>query len=222
MNYQVPPFPQDLLEPTESPNIYITSPTASGPPRSFPPPLSTSLSSQSLASLHSMGSPNSSPTATDFPHQMPPPHAPPPLSRQHSFQQMVYPGSSASSTPLPSSPGSTSMDLFEGEVNEGRGSSKRQRTSNENLSLSSEASEESSSTAGPKRLSRARSDSAPLGYGLGTGMWQSGTRPRSGSGMAGRGMGMGMPRQNGNGGGSGNATPSLHSLPNLMNNSPGR
>ena len=166
----------DLLEPAESPNIYITSPTASGPPRSFPP-LSTSLSSQSLASLHSMGSPNSSPTTAEFLHQMPPPHAPA-LSCQHSFQQMVYPGSTTS-MPLPSSPGSASMDIFEGEVNEGRGNSKRQRTSNENVSLSSEASEESSSTAGPKVLSRARSDSAPLGYGLGTGTWLGGTRPRS-------------------------------------------
>ena len=140
------------MEPAESPNIYITSPMASGLPRSFPL-LLMSLSSQSLALLHSMGSPNWSPTTADFPHQMPPPHAPA-LSHQHSLQQMVYPGSTTL-MPLPSSPGSMSMDIFEGEVNEGHGNSKRQYTSNENVSLCSEASEESSSTAGPKRLSRA-------------------------------------------------------------------
>ena len=54
-----------------------------------------------------------------------------------------------------SSPGSVSMDIFKGEVNEGHGNSKQQCTSNENVSLSSEALEESSSTAGSKRLSRA-------------------------------------------------------------------
>jgi hypothetical protein len=228
----IPPFPSDLLDGTESPNIYITSPTSSAP-RSYLPPLSTatSLSSQSL---HSISSPNSSPTTTEFPNHMHPPSGPP-LSRQHSFQQMAYPnsrGETALSTPLPSSPGSTSMDLFEGSEagDGGRGSSKRQRTSNTNSDVNllpngvvgvkvgvEEASAGGAAVAGGpngKRLSRARSDSAPLGYGLGAGLnggWQQGgTRPRSGSGLAGRGLGVGMPgvaganRANGGAGGNGN------------------
>lgn len=188
-----------------------------------------------------MSSPNSSPTTAEFPNQMQmhPPVAPP-LSRQHSYQQMAYSnsrGETATSTPLPPSPGSSSMDLFEtGEAADGRGNLKRQRTSNENLASGVNGADESSGLGtgagggnggNGKRMSRARSDSAPLGYGLGAGLnsWQGGTRPRSGSGMTGRGMGMGMPLVGGaarsNGGGSGTGTPLL-SIPTLTSGSPSR
>lgn len=237
----VPSFPSDLLESGESPNIYVTSPTSAPPSRSFPSPLTTNLNTQSLHSLQSLSSPNSSPTTADFPNQMQMHPAAPPLSRQHSYQQMAYSNSRvepAVSTPLPPSPGSTSMDLFEaGEANDGRGNLKRQRTSNENLASGATLAEESSgpgSGAGGgnggsgKRISRARSDSAPLGYGLGAGLnanWQGGTRPRSGSGMTGRGIGAGASGVGGasrsNGGGSGNGTPLL-SIPTLTSSSPGQ
>jgi len=229
-------FPQDLLDSEQSPNIYITSPTSAGPPRSFPPPLTTNLNSQSLHSMQSLSSPNSSPTTADFPNQMQmhPPSAPP-LSRQHSYQQMAYANSRAepaTSTPLPPSPGSGSMDLFEsGEAGDGRIKTKRQRTTNENLPGGTTAEEGSSPGTGGssgvsgKRLSRARSDSAPLGYGLGAGLntnWQGATRPRSGSGMTGR---VGMPgvgnTNHTNGGGSGHGTPLL-SISTVASNSPSR
>lgn len=87
----LPPFPQDILEP-ESPNIYITSPTSSLPPR-----LSMSISNPSL---HSMHSPNSSPTTVDFPSHIPGHHhahhahahhgGHHQLSRQHSFQHVSF------------------------------------------------------------------------------------------------------------------------------------
>lgn len=143
------------------------------------------------------------------------------------------------------------MDLFEGnESGEGgRGSSKRQRTSNTNADVNLlpngvgviNVSVEDTSAAGgaggatgggPNGKRRARSDSAPLGYGLGAGLntgWQGGTRPRSGSGLTGRGMGAGMPgvvaanRTNGGGNGNGNCGgPALLSMPTLTSNSPGR
>jgi hypothetical protein len=178
------------------------------------------ISSQSLGSLHSLSSPNSSPTMADadFPlqnlhhshdHRHHHPH--PSLSRQHSFQHVSFSRSDgAGSTPLPSSPGSVTMDLFDdsnGDSPIGRGSIKRQRTSNgsENGAGSVGGGEEGNivpngvGSGGPpvsvsgKRLARARSDSAPLGYVLGglNPPWNAATRPRSGSGIAGtRTMGM--------------------------------
>lgn len=193
----VPPFPAELLESSESPNIFITSPTASSNPR-FPPPLSMNINSHGLHSMHTLSSPNSSPTNSDFPTHLH--HS---LSRQHSFQHVSFSRSEgAASTPLPPSPGSAvSMDLFDGGDSEpsGRGSAKRQRTSNDssgglNGVSGSDSMGSSASAPGPgssvtgKKLSRARSDSAPLGYGLGgLTTWQhSGGRPRSGSGMSGQ------------------------------------
>jgi hypothetical protein len=233
--HAVSPFPQDLLEPSESPNIYVTSPTSGGPPRSFPPPLTTTLSTQSLHSLQSLSSPGSSPTTTDFPNQMQmhPPSAPA-LSRQHSYQQMGYANrtETAPTTPLPPSPGSGPMDSFDvGEGSDGRSKAKRQRTTNEsNGSGCDETSSPGANGSNSKRMSRARSDSAPLGYTLSAGLnasWQGATRPRSGSGMTtGRSIGVGMSSVSGtslsraNGGGSGSGTPLL-SIPTLANNSPG-
>lgn len=173
-----------------------------------------------LHSLHSMGSPNSSPTAADFPsshmhhghaHQ---PHS---LSRQHSFQHISsYRGDSASSTPLQSSPGSISMELFDDGTGDpshsGRSSTKRQRldesgtgvgvnNSPDSMSMMSSVSSPGSNTGPgianltvPKKSSRARSDSAPLGYA--GALWQQGGlsgpsvmgRPRSGSGLMPRGI----------------------------------
>ena len=169
------PFPGDLLDPHDSPNIMITSPTSSGMHAHFPPSLSSLSNNPSLHSLHSL-SPGSSPTAPEFPSHTHTPHS---LSRQHSFQHIPeYSSSSmhghphgmsaarydnAIATPLPPSPGP--MDVFEDA--QGR---KRQRTNPDDQ-------------AG-KKGSRARSDSAPLGYGLTSGWPQ--TRPRSGSGLQSR------------------------------------
>jgi len=200
----VPPFPADLVESIESPNIYITSPTSST--ARFPPP--PPLSMGGLAhSMHSVSSPNSSPTAADFPthlhHHNGHSHS---LSRQQSFQHMSF--SRGDSSPMPPSPGSITMDLFdEGSEENGRGSVKRQRLSNDDSpltalggggsgdSISSMSALSSPGGGGPvgipgKKLSRARSDSAPLGYGLGGGLtspansWHGAGRPRSGSGLA--------------------------------------
>ncbi|CAA7265168.1 unnamed protein product [Cyclocybe aegerita] len=187
----VPQFPQELLESSESPNIYITSPTATS---RFPPPLS-----MNLHAIHNLNSPSSSPTTADFPshshHQHP--HS---LSRQHSFQHVAgsnYRGESTSSTPLPSSPGSgsISMDMFDdGSCDppppSGRNSAKRQRlddsslginvnmgsmggvnVNGDSMSMMSSVSSPGSGPGGglanltvPKKSSRARSDSAPMGY----------------------------------------------------------
>ncbi|KAF7977825.1 hypothetical protein HWV62_2559 [Athelia sp. TMB] len=157
----VPPFPSDLLEGGESPNIYITSPTSAGMGPGAPGPrLSTS---QSLQSLHShAGSPISSPTTAEFAHVAPS------LSRQHSYQQIP--------------PHATTPPEFEGED---RGGAKRQRTSKSTESLNMNLGMNGGGDASePKRVSRARSDSAPLGYGGGGAGWG---RPRSGSSLATRG-----------------------------------
>ncbi|KDR80900.1 hypothetical protein GALMADRAFT_1113959 [Galerina marginata CBS 339.88] len=213
----VPPFPSDLLDSSESPNIYVTSPTATS---RYPPPLS-----MNMHAMHSLSSPNSSPTAADFPSHMHHGHAHQShsLSRQHSFQHVTsYRGETASSTPLQSSPGSISMELFDdGSCDpppSGRGSTKRQRldesgagvgvngiNSPDSMSLMSSVSSPGSGTGPglssltvPKKSSRARSDSAPLGYA--GALWQQGGlggggggptgmgRPRSGSGLMTRGV----------------------------------
>ncbi|KAF8202353.1 hypothetical protein BJ912DRAFT_1110489 [Pholiota molesta] len=205
-------FPPDLLESAESPNIYVTSPTSTS---RYPPPLS-----MNMHSMHNLSSPNSSPTTSDFPsshghHSHSQPHS---LSRQHSFQHVGYRGDSTSSTPLPSSPGSISMDLFDDGTHDapsGRGSAKRQRLDESGVSVGvgvsgvnggdamSLMSSVSSPGSGPvlsnltvpKKSSRARSDSAPLGYA--TPLWQQGGLSGGpGSGAVGRprsGSGM-MPR----------------------------
>ncbi|KAH9939093.1 HSF-type DNA-binding-domain-containing protein [Epithele typhae] len=184
------PFPSDILDSTESPNIYVTSPQSAAPPTSHFQTMS-SLPPGGLHSLHSM-SPGSSPTASEFPSHA---HSSHTLSRQHSYQHMPYDTmhhphhshhsphhslhgmsaarfDSAMSTPLPPSPGG--MDYDE------RVSAKRQRTNpSGSLSLSH------SVDPNAKKSSRARSDSAPLGYGLSS--WPQ-TRPRSGSGLAPRGL----------------------------------
>lgn len=182
------PFPNDLIESSESPNIYITSPTNTGPHGHFPPSLS--LSSSSLHSLHSL-SPSSSPTAAEFPSHTHTPHT---LSRQHSFQHLPYESTAsmhahslghgvstaryetALATPLPPSPGP--MDF--GEDPHGRLGAKRQRTNAPPAAQSTGAGANGVEPAS-KKVSRARSDSAPLGYGLNSGWAQ--TRPRSGSGL---------------------------------------
>jgi len=167
------------------------------------------MNTQSLHSIHSH-SPNSSPTTADFPshihHQQGQQH--PSLSRQQSFQHVAAYVRGERTSPMPPSPGSVTMDLFDESAGcepAGRISSKRQRLSNDDDSgsvidgLPSVSSLSSPGTAtgpgfgnigGPgKKPSRARSDSAPLGYGFGgLASWQGGGRPRSGSGLAGRGI----------------------------------
>lgn len=75
-----------------NPNIYVTSPTSTS--EKYPSPLSINFN----PSLHSVLSPGSSPTATDFPHSHP--HYPthPSLSLQHNFQQVVYASSGQAAT----------------------------------------------------------------------------------------------------------------------------
>ena len=130
-------FPSDLLETADSPNIYITSPSISTS-RFQPPPLSMGMNI-----MHSLNSPNSSPTTSDFQgggghyHQH---HGHHPQQQHHHAQHSRQhgggngysrTGDSSSSTPLPSSPGSISMDLFDdGSCDlpaSGRPSTKRQR-----------------------------------------------------------------------------------------------
>ena len=168
----MPPFPADIADPDESPNIYVTQPT------SFP------LSAlPNAASLHTL-SPASSPTATDFPptghihnHQ----HS---LSRQHSFPH----NHTHSHAPYGTSPSPVPMDF---EDAQGR---KRQRTVGGGVPPppASSAGTNGVSPATPvgvgadgtkQRLARARSDSAPLGYNNFGSSWTA-TRPRSGSGLA--------------------------------------
>ena len=147
------PFPADLIEPSDSPNIYVTSPTMTVPSHAYPPPSgppSPSMQSLSTASLHSL-SPGSSPTAPDFPahiHTHPLPHqhthqqhqhqhphhhhhshhhSPHTLSRQHSFQHPYADPhlryDAPLATPLPPSPGPGGAVDF--DYLQGR---KRQRT----------------------------------------------------------------------------------------------
>ncbi|KAI8985664.1 HSF-type DNA-binding-domain-containing protein [Trametes punicea] len=203
------PFPTDILETGDSPNIYVTSPTSSAPQTSHFPPLS-SLPNGGLHSLHSL-SPSSSPTTAEFPSHS---HAPHTLSRQHSYQHIPSSYDSmhhahshhahhahqhaqqhqhglhgvstaryepAMTTPLPPSPGPMEFD--------DRIGAKRQRTgpgSSTSFSVPGTADGTTSASSPLKKGSRARSDSAPLGYGLTS--WPQ-TRPRSGSGLAPRGVG---------------------------------
>ncbi|KAJ3502576.1 hypothetical protein NMY22_g18540 [Coprinellus aureogranulatus] len=168
-------FPTDLLDQSENPNIYITSPTATT--SRYPPPLSMNLSTPSLH-MHSMNSPSSSPTAADFPSQMQHHQPHHPISRQHSFQHLSSygrdPGATngtTSSTPLPGSPGSGHMDLFD-DVDSGRGgisSLKRPR-----LDPSSSAGANSSSNASVDSLhlmsTMSSPGTGPPNGGLPTGM----------------------------------------------------
>ncbi|KAI0249681.1 HSF-type DNA-binding-domain-containing protein [Lactifluus subvellereus] len=167
------PFPADLADPDENPNIYVTHPTTIAISSHTPFPASA-LSS--AASLHSL-SPGSSPTTTDFPttaHMHPHPHT---LSRQPSFPH------THSHPPYGTSPSPVPMDF---EDAQGR---KRQRTAVLPPPLSSSGTNGVSPTStvatdGTKqRLARARSDSAPLGYNNFGSSWTA-TRPRSGSGLA--------------------------------------
>ncbi|KAN0109679.1 HSF-type DNA-binding domain containing protein [Russula decolorans] len=175
----LPPFPADLADPDESPNIYVTQPTtmaisahAHFPPSALP----------NAASLHSL-SPASSPTTTDFPptgHIHNHPHS---LSRQHSFPH----NHTHSHAPYGTSPSPVPMDF---EDAQGR---KRQRTaggvppppaSSAGTNGVSPTTPVGVGADGTKqRLARARSDSAPLGYNNFGSSWTA-TRPRSGSGLA--------------------------------------
>lgn len=153
----VPPIPLDLLDSSESPNIYVTSPPSSCASRFAPPPLS--MNSMNLHTIHGMSSPTSSPTTNEFPfshaHHVSHHghahggHGAHPLSRQHSFHHqqngsIAISGrtdrSSTSSTPLASSPSpgslstpiSMDMDLYDDGCCDpppvsGREGAKRQR-----------------------------------------------------------------------------------------------
>ncbi|KAK7031497.1 HSF-domain domain-containing protein [Favolaschia claudopus] len=187
----VPPFPVDLLEPP----IYVTGTRGydpSPPGSEFGAPHHTHHTGHSQA-----------------PHTHS--HS---LSRQQSFQHMSFSRGETSQSPLPASPGSITMEMFD-EPEQGRASSKRQRMMSGDDSPHSahpsshpgvnggsphphHASSVDSLSPPKPRASRARSDSAPLGYAMqpgaggggGLGPWgsggatASGGRPRSGSGLA--------------------------------------
>lgn len=157
------PFPQDLLEASNSnPNILVTGPGSSISTSASPAPPSTSSSnsgvppSLSLPSMsnHSFSlSPASSPTVGDFPTGSNNRS----LSRQSSFQHSYDPASnirydSALTTPLPPSPVPGLEDPR----------SKRQR-----ISPIDPPSNGIGPAPGGRRVSRARSDSAPMGSSLG-------------------------------------------------------
>ncbi|KIL69023.1 hypothetical protein M378DRAFT_69691 [Amanita muscaria Koide BX008] len=148
----LPPFPPDLLE-SESPNIYVTSPTTATSSR-FPPPLSISNLTGGAIHVHSGNTPDSSPTATDFHshhhHHHHNQHGHPNLSRQQSIQHISFTRGngtahdclSSTSTPLQASPRSMSMDFFDdsgmsttsgGPSPTGRHSVKRPRLSSDNV-----------------------------------------------------------------------------------------
>ncbi|KAJ7089774.1 HSF-type DNA-binding-domain-containing protein [Mycena belliarum] len=186
----VPPFPVDLLEP----NIFITSPRG--------------YEASSTAPVDFTHHPAAPPQQHHHPaHGHSHSHS---LSRQHSFQHISFSRGETSASPLPASPGSITMEMFD-DGESGRGSSKRQRM------MSSDDHPHSASGGSPHphhassvdslsppkpRTSRARSDSAPLGYAMqpgganggggGLGPWGAGAgggRPRSGSGIAHIGQG---------------------------------
>ncbi|KAG6902345.1 hypothetical protein C0995_001142 [Termitomyces sp. Mi166 len=140
------PFPPDLVDVADNPNIYVTSPgvqsSASGTPsagtpaRFAPPPLS--MNNVHMGTLHTMPSPNSnSPTQPDFAQsqqqqaqgqgqaQQGSSTPAPPLSRQPSFQHSYLRGDAS---PLPPSPGSSTMDLPDAQA-QARVSTKRPRMS---------------------------------------------------------------------------------------------
>lgn len=170
-------FPPDLLDNGDSPNIMVTSPTNGNQIPHFPS--LSSLSNPSLHSLHSL-SPSSSPTAADFPSHTHTPHT---LSRQQSFQHIPYDSPmhshhSHSHSGHHGHLGHGGLDF--GDENQGRTSTKRQRTS-----VVSNNGDDTSSPSLIKKGSRARSDSAPLGYGLNASGWAQASRPRSGSGLGG-------------------------------------
>ncbi|KAI0326249.1 hypothetical protein GY45DRAFT_1259307 [Cubamyces sp. BRFM 1775] len=207
------PFPTDILETGESPNIYVTSPTSSAPHTSQFPPLS-SLPNGGLHSLHSL-SPSSSPTTAEFPSHTHTPHT---LSRQHSYQHIpsydgmhhaqshhthhahhhahhhqahqAHHGLHGVSTARYESALTTPLPPSPGPMEfDDRIGAKRQRTgpgSSTSFSVPGTADGSNGGSSTLKKGSRARSDSAPLGYGLTN--WPQ-TRPRSGSGLAPRGVG---------------------------------
>lgn len=188
----LPPFPSDLLESVESPNIYVTSPTS---PTGTNASRGLTLSMHHQQSMHSlMSSPGNSPTTADFQGigGLPSIHGHGhghghghmngrhghTLSRQPSYQHIGSMSSPASASPVAGA-GEMRMDLFpQSSANEdpliengrlGGAGIKRQRMSNEDLHPLSLTTSPSSSTASPmlsppKKPSRARSDSAPLGY----------------------------------------------------------
>ncbi|EAU90360.1 hypothetical protein CC1G_00744 [Coprinopsis cinerea okayama7 len=215
----VGPFPQELIE-AESPNIYITSPTATT--SRYPPPLSMNIANPSLHGMHShaMNSPSSSPTAADFPahhhqqqqhHQLHPHHTHT-LSRQHSFQHLSYSRGDGSGSGTPGSPGSVSMDLMD-DFDPHHRNNKRPRLSadvngldsggtpgsGDSIHLMSTMSSPATSTAASslaaaKKAVRARSDSAPLGY---TNSYTTGGHGGLGPWGAGGGLGAGLGGQAG-------------------------
>ncbi|KAJ7807292.1 HSF-type DNA-binding-domain-containing protein [Mycena olivaceomarginata] len=142
----VPPFPVDLLDPP----IFVTSPRGYDP---SPPPANDFGQHQGHHTHHAHS------------------HS---LSRQQSFQHMSFSRGETSQSPLPASPGSITMEMFD-EPEQGRGSSKRQRM------MSGDDSPHSAHPGvGGSPHPHHAADSAPLGYAMqpgGLGPWGAGGGP---------------------------------------------
>jgi hypothetical protein len=167
-------FPMELLEPSDNPPIFVTSPPEPSFQQAYPyfgiSPIS----------------PSSSPTSAEFPvsngaHGLR-------LSLDPLAQSSTSPAArydSALTTPLPPSPSALSTG-FNDIMGDGRPTgSKRQRVDEAGSSHHSPASAVTPSSEQPpviRRLARARSDSAPLGMPLGS-TWDGG-RPRSGTSLS--------------------------------------
>ncbi|KAF7309559.1 HSF-DOMAIN domain-containing protein [Mycena indigotica] len=154
--------------------------------------------------------------AGEYSHPPPPHHAPShSLSRQQSFQHMTFAHGRETGSPMPASPSSIAMDMFDDSEPRKRPRMMPTEETHPNGSPHPHHSASVDSLSPPKpRASRARSDSAPLGYAIPPNnlgpSWPTptgGGRPRSGSGLSHMGAGRGsMPI--GMGGGMPNNAPS--------------
>ncbi|KAL0954064.1 hypothetical protein HGRIS_005214 [Hohenbuehelia grisea] len=209
----MPPFPADLLEGTDNPNIYITSPSAGS--RYAPPSLSMNLGGPVHPMHHSLSSPGSSPTGTEFPtHAHTRPHHS--LSRQHSFQHVSFSrgGDGTAGSPMPQSPGSLTMDLFDSgdppgssagpaqAQSEPRVGAKRQRMSHDDSGLVGPGGDSVSTLSSPGGLGPSAAGGVGVGVGLGGGAGKKFSRARSDSAPLGYGLtswqGVGRPRSGSN------------------------
>ncbi|KAJ7065226.1 HSF-type DNA-binding-domain-containing protein [Mycena amicta] len=131
------------------------------------------------------------------------------LSRQQSFQHMSFTHGRETGSPMPASPSSIAMEMFDDSEPRKRprmmssDDTHSHQHSGPNGSPHPHHAASVDSLSPPKRASRARSDSAPLGYAMapgannpGLGPWGQqgpttggGGRPRSGSGLAHMGPG---------------------------------
>lgn len=184
-------FPQELLEPSENPPIFITSPSdtpfggSNGFTTSFPSHIPSPAYFNNMAV--SPISPSSSPTSPEFPSTYS-------LSANSSSlhlnldHQGLTPNGVRYDSSLPPSPeaGRSTPDLLGESGGRSGVGAKRQRMNDISSSSASSSTlnlDDASSPLQVPRLVRARSDSAPLGMHIGS-SWENGMRPRSGTGLS--------------------------------------